>query len=221
MSSSISSSPFQNMKQFLQILSLAPGIARRSSERFQLRRAITLNPCIVCGIRGYRYVRLIEGFVGAHSVHRSDQRISINWRIFPWLQRKSSSPVSSSILVLRFLQFLGFGEVAPCSPAPLPRRRGALPLARGRAAPAGATSGGGAAARRGWPVGHGIGRALPARALTGATPARWRACPTWRGRPPGGGRAPPSPRAAHCSFSSCPWSSYVRKKKERKKMTIS
>ena len=72
----ISSSPFQNTKPFLQIRSLAPGIARRSSGRFQLRRqlrrAITPNPCIVCGIRGYRCVRLVEGFVAARSVHRLD-----------------------------------------------------------------------------------------------------------------------------------------------------
>jgi hypothetical protein len=38
MSGFISSSPFQNTKRFLQIQSLAPGIARRSSGRFQLRR---------------------------------------------------------------------------------------------------------------------------------------------------------------------------------------
>jgi hypothetical protein len=48
----ISSSPFQNTKQFLQIQSLAPGIARRSSGRFQLRRAITPNPCIVAESEG-------------------------------------------------------------------------------------------------------------------------------------------------------------------------
>jgi hypothetical protein len=76
MSGFISSSPFQNTKQFLQIRSLAPGIARRSSERFQLerqlRQAITPNPCIVYGIRGYPCVRLVEGFVGAHSVCRLD-----------------------------------------------------------------------------------------------------------------------------------------------------
>jgi hypothetical protein len=52
----ISSSPFQNAKRFLQIRSLPPGIARRSSEGFQLwwqlQRAITPNACIVCGIRG-------------------------------------------------------------------------------------------------------------------------------------------------------------------------
>jgi hypothetical protein len=166
MSGFISSSPFQNTKRFPQIRSLAPGIARRSSGRFQLRRqlrrAITLNPWIVCGIRGYRCFRLVEGFVAARSVRRLDPRISGNRRIWFRLRRGSSSPVSSSILVLRSLRFLGFG-VASRSPAPLSRRRSALPPARVRAAPAGATSGGGgAAARRG---------RRPAMALVAALPA--------------------------------------------------
>ena len=82
MSDFISSSPFQNTKRFLQIQSLAPGIARRSSGRFQLRRqlrrAITPNSCIVCRIRGYRCVRLVKGFVGTRSVRRLDPRISGN-----------------------------------------------------------------------------------------------------------------------------------------------
>jgi hypothetical protein len=98
MSGFISSSPFQNTKRFLQIQSLAPGIARRSSGRLQLRRqlrrAITPNPCIVYGIRGYRCVRLVEGFVAARSVCRLDPRISSNRRIFSRLQRGSSYPVS-------------------------------------------------------------------------------------------------------------------------------
>jgi hypothetical protein len=98
MSGFISSSPFQNTKRFLQIRFLAPGIARRSSGRFQLRRqlrrAITPDPCIVCGIRGYRCVRLVEGFVAAHSVRRLDPRISGNRQIFSRLRRGSSSPVS-------------------------------------------------------------------------------------------------------------------------------
>ncbi|PWZ19373.1 hypothetical protein Zm00014a_003155 [Zea mays] len=97
MSGFISSSPFQNTKRFSQIQSLAPGIARRSSGRFQLRRqlrrAITPNPCIVRGIRGYRCVRLVEGFVAARSVHRLDPRISGNRRISSRLRRGSSSPV--------------------------------------------------------------------------------------------------------------------------------
>jgi hypothetical protein len=93
----ISSSPFQNTKRFLQIRSLAPGIARRSSGRFQLRRqlrrAITPNSCIICRIRGYRCVRLVEGFVAARSVCRLDLRISGNRRISSRLRRGSSSPV--------------------------------------------------------------------------------------------------------------------------------
>jgi hypothetical protein len=97
MSDFISSSPFQNTKRFLQIQSLAPGIARRSSGRFQLRRqlrrVITPNPCIVCRIRGYCYVRLVEDFVAAPSVYRLDPRISGNQRISPRLRRGSSSPV--------------------------------------------------------------------------------------------------------------------------------
>jgi hypothetical protein len=187
MSGFISSSPIQNTKRFIQIQSLAPGIARRSSGRFQLRRqlrrAITPNPCIVCQIRGYRCVRLVEGFVAARSVRRLDPRIFGNRWIWLRLRRGSSSPVSFSILVLRFLRFLGF-RVAPRSPAPLPRRRSVLPSARARAAPAGATSGGGgAAARRGRPA-MALVAALPRASSPGAAHARGRACPARRGRPP-------------------------------------
>jgi hypothetical protein len=72
MSGFISLSPFQNTKWFPQIQSLASGIACRSSGRFQLQRAITPNSCIVCRIRGYRCVRLVEGFVGVRSICRLD-----------------------------------------------------------------------------------------------------------------------------------------------------
>jgi hypothetical protein len=185
----ISSSPFQNTKLFRQIQSLAPGIARRSSGRFQLRRqlrrAITPNPSIVCGIQGYRCVRLVEGFVAACSVRRLDTRISGNRRISSRLRRGSSSPVSSSILVLRFLQFLGFGEVAPRSPAPLPRRRDALPPTRARTTPAGAASGDGTTAWRGRPAG--CRARLPVcqhEPLLAAASTCGRACPARRGRPP-------------------------------------
>jgi hypothetical protein len=144
MSGFISSSPFQNAKRFLQIWSLALGIARRSSERFQLRRqlrwAITPNSCIVCRIRGYSCVRLVEDFIRVRSVRRLDLRIFGNRWISSRLQRESSFPVSSSILVLHFLEFLGF-RIAPRSPAPLPRRRRALPSARARGAYAGAAPG--------------------------------------------------------------------------------
>jgi hypothetical protein len=105
MSGFISSSPFQNTKGFLQIQSLAPGIARRSSGQFQLRRqlrwAITPNPCIVCRIQGCRCIRLVEGFVAARSVRRLDPRISDNRRISSRLRRGSSSPVKTSIVVPR------------------------------------------------------------------------------------------------------------------------
>jgi hypothetical protein len=119
MSGFISSSPFQNTKRFLQIQSLAPGIARRSSRRFQLRRVITPNPRIVCQIRGYRCVRLVEGFVGAHWVRRLDLRISGNRRIWLRLRRGSSSPVS----LLHGFQpsssfFLSPPYAAPLSPPP-------------------------------------------------------------------------------------------------------
>jgi hypothetical protein len=115
----ISSSPFQNTKRFLQIRSLAPGIARRSSERFQLRRqlrqAITPNPRIVCRIRGYRCVRLIEGFVGARSVRRLDPRISGNRWISFRLRRESSSPVRTFIFVPRVCSCSSFSRLCRAS----------------------------------------------------------------------------------------------------------
>jgi hypothetical protein len=113
MSGFISSSPFQNTKRFLQIQSLASGIARRSSGRFQLRRAITPNPYIVCRIRGYRCVRLVEGFVPTRLVRRLDPRISGNRWIFSRLRRESSFPVKTSIVVPR---------VSSCSSFSRPRR---------------------------------------------------------------------------------------------------
>jgi hypothetical protein len=102
MSGFISSSPFQNTKHFLQFQSLAPGIARRSSGRFQLRRqlrrAITPKLCIVCRIREYCCVRLVEGFVGARSVCRfllgSGEGL-----LHPW---------ETSIVVLMVSSFLRF-----------------------------------------------------------------------------------------------------------------
>jgi hypothetical protein len=112
----ISSSTFQNKKQFLQIQSLAPGIARRSSEQFQLRRqlrrAITPNPFIVWQIRGYRSIRLVEGFVGVCSVRRLDLRISGNRRISSWLRRGSSSSVRTSIVIPRVSSCSSFSR--PC-----------------------------------------------------------------------------------------------------------
>jgi hypothetical protein len=128
MSGFISSNPFQSMKRFLQIQSLAPGIVRRSSGRFQLRRAITPNSCIVCRIRGYRCVRLVEGFVAARSVRRLDPPISDNRRISSRRRQGSSSPVRTSIVVPRVSSCSLFSR--PCkasltlpspSPAAAPR----------------------------------------------------------------------------------------------------
>jgi hypothetical protein len=134
MSGFISSSPFQNTKHFLRIQSLAPGIARRSLGRFQLRwqlrRAITPNPCIVCRIRGYRCVRLVEGFVAALSVRRLDPLIYDNRRISSRLRRGSSSPVRTSIVVPKVSSFFRFpvrAEPLPLSPH-LPRRRRPSPV---------------------------------------------------------------------------------------------
>jgi hypothetical protein len=156
MSGFISSSPFQNTKQFLQIRSLAPGIARRSSERFQLRQAITPNPRIVYRIRGYRCVRLVEGFIGAHSVRRLDPRISGNLWISSQLRRGSSSPVRTSIVVPRVSSCFSFSRPCrasltlpspsrwrrpsslrfPSSAAPLPPPRRRRPRSRACARPA-------------------------------------------------------------------------------------
>jgi hypothetical protein len=130
MSGFISSSPFQNTKCFPQIQSLAPGIARRSSGRFQLRRAITPNPCIVCRIRGYRCVRLVEGFVAARSVRRLDPRISGSRRIFSRLRRGPSSPVTTYIVVPRVSSFLRFpirAKYLPLYPH-IPRQQRPFPL---------------------------------------------------------------------------------------------
>ena len=157
MSDFISSSPFQNTKRFFQIQSLAPGIARRSSGRFQLRRqlrrAITPNPCIVCGIRGYRCVRLVEGFVAARSVHRLDPRISGNRRISPRLRRGSSSPVRNLHCCTQGLFVSSFSRpcrASPTLPSPSPA---AAPLPPPFPLPGGAPfplpgSGGGGRRRR-------------------------------------------------------------------------
>jgi hypothetical protein len=47
MGGTLSSNPFQISKLFPQFRSIIPGIARRSSGRFQLRRASTFNLCVV------------------------------------------------------------------------------------------------------------------------------------------------------------------------------
>jgi hypothetical protein len=180
MSSFISSSPFQNTKRFPQIQSLAPGIARQSSGRFQLRRqlrrAITPNPCIVCRIRGYRYVCLVEGFVAARSVHRLDPRISGNRRISPRLRRgllPGEPPPWISTLVLHFFSppcaaplslptALYACPPCPCARPPCPCRGAATTTGRGgRAAWGTAARGSGVApprARPGAPCARGVAR---------------------------------------------------------------
>jgi hypothetical protein len=61
--------------------------------RRHLRRAITPNSCVVCRIRGYRCVRLVEGFGWARPVRRSHLQISVNQRFPSRLLRGSSSPM--------------------------------------------------------------------------------------------------------------------------------
>jgi hypothetical protein len=144
-------STFQSMKPFSHIQFPAPGIARRSSEWFQLQRAITPNPCIICGICGHHCICLVEGFVSVRSVRRSDPRISVNRLFSPRLRRRLLFRWYFSIvfnLVLRFP-----------SPWRFPRSTAALPhpSARRRPAPAPAAAG------------------TPAR-VSAAMPARWR-CP--------------------------------------------
>jgi hypothetical protein len=103
MAGTLSLNPFQISKSFSQFWSTIPGIACRSLVRFQLRRqlqrAITFNSCIVGKIREYRCVRLIESFVLVVSIHWSDLRFAVNWRISPRLRRGSSCLVSFPIVV--------------------------------------------------------------------------------------------------------------------------
>jgi hypothetical protein len=189
MSGFISSSPFQNTKRFLQIQSLAPGIARRSLGRIQLRRAITPNPCIVCRIRGYRCVRLVEGFVVARSVRRLDPRISGNRRISSRLRRGPSSPVRTSIFVPRVSSFLRFtvrAEHLPLSPHLPRRRRPFTPPRRWRR----------------WPT---VALALP-RPTPARTPPRERWPRPERPRPPPAGPTSSSPaQPPPLPLLSLPW----------------
>ena len=94
----LSSISFHNSKPHPQIRSETPKIVRRSLKvvptRRQLRRAFTFDPCIFGGIRGYRYVCLVESFVSVPSICRSDQRFIPNRRFCARLRRGSSSPVS-------------------------------------------------------------------------------------------------------------------------------
>jgi hypothetical protein len=139
--------------------------------------------CIFCGIRRYCCVRLVEGFIDAHPIRRSDLPISVNRRISPRLQRGSSSPVSSSILLLRFLQFLGFGGFStsfPSTPAPAGRRHAPRPYACVASDPS-------LGVQPSSPLlcGHGCCHALPMsarvaagrRASSASCPAPWRTTP--------------------------------------------
>jgi hypothetical protein len=171
----ISSSPFQNTKPFLQIQSLAPGIARRSSERFQLRRVTTPNPPIVYRIRGYRCVCLVEGFVGTHSVRRLDSRISGNRRICSRLRRWYSSQWDSSMDFNLVIHFFSPPCIAPLSPHRPPAARPPNP-ARARPAPArGAAVAIGRGSRAAWarPGHDGGGQALPCAAPYSFLPWPW------------------------------------------------
>jgi hypothetical protein len=202
MSGFISSSPFQNMKRFPQIQSLAPGIARRSLERFQLRRAITPNPCIVCRIRGYRCVRLVEGFVTARSVRRLNPRISGNRRISSRLRRGSSSPVRTSIVVPR---------VSSCSSFSRPRRASLTLLSPSPAAPLSPSPAAAAVA--------GGGARVPVLPRPRAPPRRLWPCPTRpvRPRPPLAGPVSSSP----CAAPSSPFHGWEKEDERKKTMTIS
>jgi hypothetical protein len=92
-----------------QLPELVVEVRKRFQLRWQLRRAITPNLCIVCGIRGYRCVRLVEGFVKARPVCQSDLQISANRRISLGLQRGSSSQVSNHHSSSPFSSFLLLG----------------------------------------------------------------------------------------------------------------
>jgi hypothetical protein len=83
----LSSSPFWILKPRQQSRSETLGIARQSSRRFQLQRAITFNPCVVGEIRGYRCVRLVESIVSVPSIRRSNRRFVLSRRICARLQR--------------------------------------------------------------------------------------------------------------------------------------
>jgi hypothetical protein len=72
------SSTFRISKPLPQLRSETRGIARRSSGRFQLQQAITFDPCIVAGIRGYLCVRIVEILVLVPSIHQSDRRFVAN-----------------------------------------------------------------------------------------------------------------------------------------------
>jgi hypothetical protein len=107
-------------KPFSQIHFPAPEIAHRSSERFQLPRAITFNPCVVGRIREYRRVRLVKGYVSVRPVRRPDLWISVNQR-FPRLRRGLLFRWALFIVFNLVLRFLSHGgSPASCSPTQAP-----------------------------------------------------------------------------------------------------
>jgi hypothetical protein len=131
MSGFISSSPFQNTKRFLQIQSLAPGIAQRSSGRFQLRRqlrrAITPNPCIVRNprvpLRSSRRGLRRSAFgssIGSPSLRQSTDFLSTSARVF----FPGEKP---PLLHLGFFRFFVFSSVQSLSHSPLAFPGGGAP----------------------------------------------------------------------------------------------
>jgi hypothetical protein len=110
-----------------------------------------ITPCIVCAIRGYHYVRLVDGYVGGYSVHWLDPQISGNRRISSRLRRGSSSLVS---LLHRFQPSSSFFFSPPCAALLSPHRPLTArppPYARARPAPArGAALAAGRGSRAAW-----------------------------------------------------------------------
>jgi hypothetical protein len=118
----LSPSPFQISYSFREPRSVALSVPRRSSGRFQLRRAITFNSGVVGEIRGYRCVRLDEGFVLVLSVRRSDLWFAVNRRISPRLRRGPSSPVSRFHCFQSYFFVFVVGEPQPMCHAAGPTR---------------------------------------------------------------------------------------------------
>jgi hypothetical protein len=115
----LSGSPFWILKPRPRSRSETPGIARRSSGRFQLQRAITFDPCVVGGIRGYRCVRLVESIVLVPSIHRSTRRFVLSRWICARLQRCRFLWWASTIVAPRVSSCFTFSR--PCRPrSPFP-----------------------------------------------------------------------------------------------------
>jgi hypothetical protein len=155
------------------------------------QRAITPNPCIICGIREYCCVYLVEGFIVVRLIRRSDLWISVNRRFPPRLRRRLLFRWTFSIffnLVLHFPSPWRFPRPAAPHPPALCARLASPALAVGEA------------------NSHGTSRPtnplsaappLPVWAALGAPPARGRACPAGCGWPPSGEpplRSSPTPK---------------------------